>query len=109
MEKEAWAKTDSTVNMATELVTFKMDSRLLKEVDKTSKQAGFHNRTEFIRAALRKQIDETKIREAMKKIAHIRGASKRKTTEEEYERARTFEFYEKNKGSGEEIFRRLGL
>ncbi|HLC99051.1 MAG TPA: ribbon-helix-helix domain-containing protein [Candidatus Nanoarchaeia archaeon] len=95
--------------MATELVTFKMDDKLLKEVDRTAKQAGFHNRTEFIRAALRKQIDETKIREAMKKIAHIRGASKRKTTEEEYERARTFEFYEKNKGSGEEIFRRLGL
>ena len=95
--------------MVTELVTFKMDSKMLKEVDKTSKQAGFHNRTEFIRAALRKEVDEIKLKEAMKKIAHIKGAANKKTTDEEYEKIRSLEFHSKNKESGEDIFRRLGI
>lgn len=95
--------------MATELVTFKMDSKLLKEVDQTAKEAGFHNRTEFIRAALRKGVDEIKLKEAMKRIAHLKGASKTKTTDKEYEYARSWEFHEKNKESGEEIFRRMGF
>ena len=95
--------------MATELVTFKMDSKFLKEVDKTVKESGFQNRTEFIRASLRKGIDEIKLREAMKKIAHLKGASKKKITEEEYERAREKAFEDLDKSSGEEVFRRVGL
>lgn len=93
--------------MATELVTFKMDSRLLKEVDQTAKQAGFHNRTEFIRASLRKGIDEVKLKEAMKKIAHLKGASKTKVTEEEYERVRAE--IPPDDELGEKVFRRVGL
>jgi len=80
--------------MTTELVTFKMEDTLLKDVDKTSKAAGFHNRTEFIRAALRDKIEEVKLKHAMIEIGKIRGKSPRKTTDEELEKIREKAFNE---------------
>lgn len=74
--------------MATELVTFKMEHKFLQEVDKTSKEAGFQSRTEFIRNALREKVEEAKLKKAMMEIAHLKGASKKKTTDEELHRAR---------------------
>ena len=41
-------------------------------------QYGYHNRTEFIRNALREKVEETKLKEAMMEIAHLKGASKKK-------------------------------
>lgn len=86
--------------MATELVTFKMDKKFLEEVDKTVKAESYHSRTEFIRAALRDKVDKEGLKEAMMKIAHLKGAAKRKTTEEEYERHReeVFEELAREKG-----------
>ncbi|MDP1696091.1 MAG: ribbon-helix-helix domain-containing protein [archaeon] len=86
--------------MATELITFKMDGKLLKEVDETARYAGFQNRTEFIRASLREKVDEVKLRKAMLEILPLKGASKKKTTDEEYERIREMaahELWEKSK------------
>lgn len=83
--------------MATDLVTFKMEHGFLKEVDKVAKRGGFHNRTEFIRAALREKIDEVKMKEAMKSIAHLKGSIKKKITDEEFEKAREKAFEEISK------------
>ena len=74
--------------MATELITFKMDGKLLKEVDETARYAGFQNRTEFIRASLREKVDEVQLRKAMLEILPLKGAAKKKVSEEEYERIR---------------------
>jgi metal-responsive CopG/Arc/MetJ family transcriptional regulator len=74
--------------MATELINFKMDSKLLKEVDSTFREAGFHSRTEFIRQALRREIDEVKLKKAMKEFAHIKGSVKKKINEEQLEKIR---------------------
>lgn len=93
--------------MATQLVTFKMDSKDLEEIDKTAKAGGYYSRTEFIRAALRDKVDKEALKEAMMKIAHLKGAAKRKTTEEEYEKARNEVFDELN--GSDDIFRRLKL
>ncbi len=84
--------------MATELVTFKMEHNFLEEVDKTVKTAGFQNRTEFIRNALREKVEEIKLKEAMMQIAYLKGISKKKTSEKEYEkiRKRAFEELSKN-------------
>lgn len=78
--------------MVTEMITLKMDSNFLKEVDKTVQEQGYQNRTEFIRASLREGIDKAKLKQAMLQIAHLKGASKKKTTEEEYERVRNKAF-----------------
>ena len=39
--------------MVTEMITLKLDDQFLEEVDKAVKSAGYHNRTEFMRNALR--------------------------------------------------------
>lgn len=80
--------------MATELITFKMEHKFLEEVDSTAKEAGFQNRTEFIRNALREKVDDVKLKKAMLEIAHLKGAAKKKTTEAEYERIREQVFKE---------------
>lgn len=83
--------------MAAELVTFKMDSEFLSEVDNISKKAGFGNRTEFIRGALREKIDEIRLKEAMISLTHLKGASKKKTSDEDLERIRKKAFEEIDK------------
>ena len=78
--------------MATELVTFKLDNKFLKEVDSIVKKSGFSSRTDFIRNALREKVDEIKLKKAMMEIAYLKGASKKKISDEEYERARELAF-----------------
>ena len=80
--------------MTTELVTFKMEPEFLKEVDKTVKSAGFQNRTEFIRASLREKIDDVKLKKAMIELSKLKGISRKKTSDEEYERNREKAFEE---------------
>jgi len=83
--------------MATELVTFKMDAKFLKEVDESVKKSNFENRTEFIRAALREKVDEIELKETMQRLSYLKGASKKKTSDEEYERNREMAFEEISK------------
>jgi Arc/MetJ-type ribon-helix-helix transcriptional regulator len=78
--------------MATEMITVKMDDAFLDDIDAVVKKEKYQNRTEFIRAALREKIDEIKLKKAMMEIAHLKGASKKKISEEEYERARELAF-----------------
>lgn len=66
--------------MATEMITVKMDDKFLEDIDTIVKKEGYQNRTEFIRNALREKVDETKLREAMINIAHLKGSAKKKTT-----------------------------
>ncbi|MBU0979356.1 MAG: ribbon-helix-helix domain-containing protein [Nanoarchaeota archaeon] len=80
--------------MATEMITVKMDDAFLGEVDRCVKKGGYQNRTEFIRNALREKVDEAKLREAMMSIAHLKGASKKKTSDEQLEQIREQVFKE---------------
>ena len=68
--------------MATDLVTFKMEHNFLKYVDSTAKSAGFQNRTEFIRAALREKVDDVKLKKAMKVLSKMRGKAPITVTDE---------------------------
>ncbi|VVB81569.1 Putative nickel-responsive regulator [uncultured archaeon] len=83
--------------MTTEMITVKMDDEFLKDVDAVVKKEKYQNRTEFIRAALREKVDEIKLKKAMMEIAHLKGASKKKTSDEELEkiRERAFEEFDK--------------
>lgn len=83
--------------MATELITFKMESKFLDDIDKIVKKEGYQNRTEFIRNALREKLEESKLKETMIEIAKFKGAAKKKVTEEEYERVREQAFEEISK------------
>ncbi len=83
--------------MVTEMITVKMDSRFLQDVDNVVKKEKYQNRTEFIRNALREKIEEVKLKEAMLEIAHLKGAAKKKTSEKEYEEMRKKAFEELEK------------
>ena len=83
--------------MATEMITVKMEDTFLKEVDAVVEKEGYQNRTEFIRNALRAKVDEAKLKQAMMEIAHLKGAAKKKTTDEEYEWIREQAFKELSK------------
>ena len=74
--------------MTTEMITLKLDGMFLKEIDSIVEKQGYHNRTEFIRNALREKVEETKLKEAMIQIAHLKGASKKKTSDEQLENIR---------------------
>ena len=78
--------------MATEMITLKLEETFLKEIDETTKKERYHNRTEFIRNALRKQIDKAKMKEAMMELVSLRGKSKKKISDAEYERIRNRAF-----------------
>ncbi|MBC8501106.1 MAG: ribbon-helix-helix protein, CopG family [Nanoarchaeota archaeon] len=83
--------------MVTEMITVKLERTFLNEVDNIVKKSGYQNRTEFIRNALREKVEDAKLKEAMISIAHLKGAAKKKTTEEEYERIREQVFDEFDK------------
>lgn len=83
--------------MTTEMITVKLEDKFLEDIDAIVEKEGYQNRTEFIRNALREKVEEVKLREAMKEIAHLKGAAKKKTTDEEREmiREKVFEEFEK--------------
>ena len=74
--------------MVTELVTFKLDKNFLKDVDVAVKNNNFSNRTDFIRDALREKLEKIRYNYAVLVLSKLKGSSKTKTTEEEYERIR---------------------
>jgi metal-responsive CopG/Arc/MetJ family transcriptional regulator len=74
--------------MTTEMINLKLDSKFLNEIDSIVKTENYQNRTEFIREVLRKGVDEAKMKKIMEQLAPFRGASKRKTTDEELHKTR---------------------
>lgn len=83
--------------MTTEMITLKLDDTFLKEIDSIVDKRGYHNRTEFIRNALRDKVEETKLNEAMMQLAHLKGASKKRTSDADLERIRERIFNELDK------------
>ena len=80
--------------MATEMITLKLDDMFLKEIDSIVDKQRYHNRTEFIRNALREKVEETKLKAAMMQLAHLKGASKKRTSDADLERIREKVFNE---------------
>lgn len=83
--------------MATEMITVKLEDVFLGDIDAIVKNEGYQNRTEFIRNALREKIEEIKLKKAMMELARLKGFTKKKTTEESYEKIRAKAFEELSK------------
>lgn len=84
-------------HMTTEMINIKLDDKFLDEIDNVVKKHGYHNRTEFVRYALREKVEEAKIKEAMMNIAKLKGASKKKTSDNELHDIREKAFEELTK------------
>lgn len=80
--------------MVTEMITMKLDNKFLQEINSVVEKEGYQNRTEFIRDALREKISEVKLRKAMMEIGHLKGASKKKTSDKDLEKIREIVFEE---------------
>ncbi|MFC1768558.1 ribbon-helix-helix domain-containing protein [Nanoarchaeota archaeon] len=78
--------------MATEMITLKLEEKFLENIDKTVDKEGYQSRTEFIRDALRKKLEDSKLKEDLASIARLKGASNKKTTQKEYEKSRRIAF-----------------
>lgn len=83
--------------MTTEMITLKIDNKFLVEVDRIVKEENYQNRTEFIRNALREKVDETRLKKAMIEISKLKGASKKRTSAEDFEKMRELAFKEFDK------------
>ena len=62
--------------MATEMITVKMDSRFLQDVDNVVKKERYQNRTEFIREAMRNKLDKIEEDIAIKALGKFKGSAK---------------------------------
>ncbi len=91
--------------MANKLVNLRLDAKLLKEVDSAVRESTFGNRTEFIKSALRKAIDDFQTEQAIKNLRKHFGEGKRlgikEPTPEEFEKIR--------EDVGKEFLRKHGL
>ena len=83
--------------MATEMITVKLDDMFLGDIDTVVKNECYQSRTEFIRNALREKLEEIKLKKAMMELAHLRGSSKKKTSDDDYEKIRAKAFDEISK------------
>lgn len=83
--------------MVTEMISVKLEDSFLDSIDDIVEKEGYQSRTEFIRNALREKVEASKLKEAMRELSKLKGASKKKTSDEELERIREKAFEEIDK------------
>ena len=78
--------------MGNNLVHLRLGDKLIKEIDFIVKKSTFENRSEFIKEALRKEIEENRKKELVESLRKNLGMAKRmgikEPTEEEFEKIR---------------------
>jgi metal-responsive CopG/Arc/MetJ family transcriptional regulator len=85
-----------------ETISLKLDDSLLREIDSTLTRHRYSTRTEFIRDSIRDKLTELERNELLQNIARLRGASKRRTSDRQLEKARrqAFSQLEKSMAKG---------
>ncbi|MBD3304156.1 ribbon-helix-helix protein, CopG family [Candidatus Woesearchaeota archaeon] len=66
------------LSITMEAITLKLDTELLKALDKSLKKNMYSTRTEFIRDAIRHKLTEQEKQEALRKLAALKGSLKGK-------------------------------
>ena len=71
-----------------ETISLKLDEQMLANVDDALKKNDYGTRTEFIRSAIRAELERVRREEAIKEFLSTRGSASRRTTDAEFEEAR---------------------
>jgi len=71
-----------------EVISLKLDDVMLDNIDKSLKKHNFSTRTEFIRHALRKELESMTQEELIQKFLSFKGKAKVKHTDEEWEQVK---------------------
>jgi len=89
--------TSYILSITMQAITVKMEDKLLEEIDQKLQGHRYSTRTEFIRDAIREKLSEIEKEELLKKLAHLRGSSKRRTSDEDLHKAgeKAFDLLEK--------------
>ena len=69
-------------------VSLKLEDGFLQDIEKVMKQHRYTTKTEFIREAIRDKIKDLEKEEALLRAKKLYGASKRKTTDAQLEKAK---------------------
>lgn len=86
-----------------EAISLKLEKNMLKNIDKSLKNNNYSTRTEFIRNAIRKQLEELNRDQLIKEFMKFRGKSKIKTTYEQNRKTREIALKELIKEKGWDI------
>ncbi len=86
-----------------EAICIKMDDELLDRMNKSMKRFGYSTKTEFIREAIRKKLEDDEKELLIKEFLKFRGKAKKKTTYEENRRTREKALLELAREKGWEI------
>lgn len=78
-----------------EVISLKMESELLKDIDNTLKKNKYSTRTEFIRDSIRRRLTDLEKEEAIKKLITMKGSLKSKRITNKTEREIREELSEK--------------
>lgn len=84
-------------------VCIKLDKKVLNKMDRCMKENNYSTKTEFIREAIRDKMTELEKETAIAQLKKLLGASKKKTSEEEYKRGREEVMKELGKKFGLEL------
>lgn len=71
-----------------EAISLKLENEFLKDIEKSMKKHRYTTKTEFIREAIRDKIKDLEREEALIRLEKVYGASKRKTTQKQLEKAK---------------------
>ena len=89
--------TSYILSITMQAITVKMEDKLLEEIDQKLQGHRYSTRTEFIRDAIREKLSDLEKEELLKKLAQLRGSSKRRTSDEDLHKAgeKAFDLLEK--------------
>ena len=84
-----------------ETISLKIDGHMLKTIDSSLKKNNFSTRTEFIRSAIRKKLDELSRDELLKELLSYKGKFKHlNTSDKELEKIKEEAFEELKRERG---------
>lgn len=86
-----------------ETICIKIEDNLLGKITQDMKEHGYSTKTEFIREAIRKKLEEDERERLIKEFLKFRGKAPRKTTDEERAKTREKAFLEMAREKGWEI------
>jgi Arc/MetJ-type ribon-helix-helix transcriptional regulator len=86
-----------------ETICIKIEDNLLGRINQDMEERGYTTKTEFIREAIRKKLEDDEREKLIKEFLKFKGKSPRKTTDEERAKTREKVFLEMAKEKGWKI------
>ena len=84
-----------------QIINFKLQENIIKEIDRSLKSFNYNNRTEFIREAIRDKIEELDTKRRLRMAEKALASAPRKVSDRQIKQAR--------ERIGKQFYKRFGL